>query len=170
MSSDALQTILVIDDNPDVRSTLEFILEDLGFQVALARNGTQGIAAYRAISPDLVFTDILMPEQDGIETIRQLRREFLDAKIVAMSGSRNACPSDDYLTIARKLGADAAILKPFVPEEIESTLRLVLSCTPNKLAMVADGAARLDQRGGQLREDLPLAGRGQDAAWRGYPG
>ena len=62
-------TALVIDDDPTVRESLEILLEHYGFQVAVARNGRQGIAAFRTLAPDVVLTDIMMPEQDGIETI-----------------------------------------------------------------------------------------------------
>src|SRR5579864_8161678 len=65
-------TVLVIDDDAVVRHSLEALLETYGFQVALARNGAQGLAAFRRIEPDLVMTDIVMPVQDGIETILTL--------------------------------------------------------------------------------------------------
>ena len=68
-------TVLVIDDDAIVRHSLEVLLETYGFQVALARNGAQGLAAFRRIAPDLVLTDIVMPVQDGIETILTMRRE-----------------------------------------------------------------------------------------------
>jgi two-component system, chemotaxis family, chemotaxis protein CheY len=104
-------TVLVIDDDADVRHSLELLLETYGFQVALARNGAQGLAAFRRIEPDLVLTDIVMPVQDGIETILTMRRERPDARIVAMSG-RGAVGDADYVDIATRLGADAALPKP----------------------------------------------------------
>src|SRR5690348_15772000 len=79
-------TVLVIDDEAVVRQSLETLLETYGFQVALARDGAQGLAAFRRIAPDLVLTDIVMPNQDGIETILTMRRERPAAKIIAMSG------------------------------------------------------------------------------------
>lgn len=104
-------TVLVIDDDAVVRESLEVLLETYGFQVSLARNGAQGLAAFRRIEPDLVLTDIIMPVQDGIETILTMRRERPDARIIAMSG-RGAIGNTDYVDIAARLGADTAIPKP----------------------------------------------------------
>jgi len=137
-----LPTILVIDDNPSVRECLQIVLESHGFQVVLANNGRQGVAAFRDAAPDVVLTDILMPEQDGIETIRAIRGEFPDAKIIAMSG-KSAVGETDYLTIARKLGADATLLKPFEGKDLEGALRSVLSSHSDVPADIANGAASL---------------------------
>lgn len=104
-------TVLVIDDEPVIRQSLELLLETYGFQVALARDGAQGLAAFRRIEPDLVLTDIVMPNQDGIETILSMRRERPSAKIIAMSG-RGSVGNAEYIDIAARLGADAAIPKP----------------------------------------------------------
>jgi DNA-binding response OmpR family regulator len=104
-------TVLVIDDEPVIRQSLELLLETYGFQVALARDGAQGLAAFRRIEPDLVLTDIVMPNQDGIETILTMRRERPSAKIIAMSG-RGSVGNAEYIDIAARLGADAAIPKP----------------------------------------------------------
>jgi DNA-binding response OmpR family regulator len=104
-------TVLVIDDESVVRESLELLLETYGFQVALARDGAQGLAAFRRIDPDLVLTDIVMPNQDGIETILTMRRERPQTKIIAMSG-RGSVGNTEYIDIAARLGADAAIPKP----------------------------------------------------------
>jgi two-component system chemotaxis response regulator CheY len=120
-----LPTVLVIDDEPAVRQSLEVLLGAYGFQVALARNGAQGLAAFRRIQPDLVLTDIIMPIQDGIETILILRRERPDARIIAISGGGPVGESD-YVTMATKLGADAAIAKPFESGELMDTVRSLL--------------------------------------------
>jgi len=146
-------TVLVIDDDPRVRETLEIMLDTYGFQVVMASNGRQGIAAFRDAAPDVVITDILMPEQDGIETIRAIRSEFPDAKIIAMSG-RGDFAGPDYLTIACKLGADRSILKPFDGEELENTLRSVLSMHSDKLATIAIGTASLHRTLDGIEERL----------------
>jgi two-component system, chemotaxis family, chemotaxis protein CheY len=104
-------TVLVIDDEPSIRHSLEMLLEAYGFQVALARDGVQGLAAFRRIAPDLVLTDIVMPNQDGIETILAMRRERPAAKIIAMSG-HGAVGNVEYADMAARLGADAAMSKP----------------------------------------------------------
>jgi CheY-like chemotaxis protein len=121
-------TVLVIDDDADVRHSLELLLETYGFQVALARNGAQGLAAFRRIEPDLVLTDIVMPVQDGIETILTMRRERPDARIVAMSG-RGAVGDADYVDIATRLGADAAIPKPLESSKLIAALQGLVAAT-----------------------------------------
>ena len=120
------RTVLVIDDDPDIRHSLESLLESYGFQVALARNGAQGLAAFRRIEPDLVLTDIVMPVQDGIETILTMRRERPDARIIAMSG-RGAVGNADYVDIAARLGADAAIPKPFEGSKLIAAVQALMA-------------------------------------------
>ncbi len=115
-------TVLVIDDDEAVRSSLEMLLEAYGYEVVLARDGRQGLAAFRANTPDMVLVDLMMPVQDGIETIVQIRREWPDAYIVAMSGGARI-GSWDGLAVARELGADHAIEKPFEADELLAILR-----------------------------------------------
>jgi DNA-binding response OmpR family regulator len=119
------RTVLVIDDEPIVRQSLEILLETYGYQVALARNGEQGLAAFRRIMPDLVLTDIVMPIRDGIETILTMRRERPDARIIAMSG-RGSVGNTDYVNIATQLGADAAIPKPLDGEKLIAAVRTLM--------------------------------------------
>jgi len=102
--------VLVIDDNPAFLRSLVRLLKAYGLDVAAARNGREGLAVFRKISPTVVLTDILMPVQDGINTIIAMRRERADVKIIAMSGGGL---QSDLLTMVKKLGADTAIEKPF---------------------------------------------------------
>lgn len=122
----AAAKVLVIDDDILVRRTISRILEHGGYQVALAENGAKGAAKFRSEHPDLVITDIIMPEQEGIETIIELRRENPDARIVAVSGG-GRLGSMDFLTVARKLGASEILRKPFEPAEL-------LGCVARALA------------------------------------
>src|SRR5215469_9931901 len=69
-------TVLIVDDDEAVRSSLEMLLEAYGYQVMLARDGRQGLSAFRANSPDVVLMDLMMPIQDGLETIALIRREW----------------------------------------------------------------------------------------------
>jgi CheY-like chemotaxis protein len=119
-------TVLVIDDEPVVRQSLEILLETYGFQVALARNGAQGLAAFRRIEPDLVLTDIVMPVQDGIETIRIMRRERPDARIIAMSGA-GPVGNSTYVDIAAQLGANAAVPKPLEGNKLIDAVQAVIA-------------------------------------------
>lgn len=109
--------ILVIDDEHLVRYTLARILRSKGYEVMTAADGVRGMAVFRSAAPDLVITDIIMPEQEGIETIRQMRSERPNAKIIAISGHIG---NFDVLAIARKLGADDVIRKPFDAAELLS--------------------------------------------------
>src|SRR5690348_1540554 len=115
-------TVLVIDDDEAVRSSLEMLLETYDFQVVLARDGRQGVAAFRANAPDVVLVDLMMPVEDGLETIALIRREWPKAGIVAMSGGAGI-GSWNGLAAARGLGADYAIEKPFEADELLAILR-----------------------------------------------
>src|ERR1700732_2229537 len=104
--------ILVIDDDVIVRETIVQILEDGGYQVLSAEDGKRGMAAFRSERPDLVITDIIMPEQEGIQTITEIRGVNPDAKIIAISGG-GRIGNTDFLKIARVVGAMDVIPKPF---------------------------------------------------------
>jgi DNA-binding response OmpR family regulator len=116
--------ILVIDDDSRMRYTLARVLGSGGHEVVTAENGNRGMAAFRRLGPELVITDIFMPEQEGIATIRQIRRERPAAKIMAISGSLGG-DRFDVLDIARKLGADDALQKPFDAAELLNRVRLL---------------------------------------------
>ena len=115
-------TVLVIDDDEAVHESLEMLLEVYGYQVVVARDGRQGLAAFRARAPDFVLIDLVMPVMDGMETIARLRRECPDVCIVAMS-SGPGIGNWGSLAAARKLGASHAIEKPFEPEKLLALLR-----------------------------------------------
>ena len=107
--------ILVIDDDADMRSLLDEMLRDGGHEVALAGDGREGVAKYRANRADLVITDLFMPNQEGLETIVELRHDFPNVLIIAMSGKTFARA---MLTIATRLGAVEVLMKPFQPAEL----------------------------------------------------
>ena len=81
-----MQRILVIDDDPLVRRTMERLLQKSGYEVRLAVDGIEGLRAFRTQRPDLVITDIIMPQKEGLDTIRLLRTWSPDVKIIAISG------------------------------------------------------------------------------------
>ncbi|MBK8128254.1 MAG: response regulator [bacterium] len=120
--------ILVIDDDPNVRQMLCSMLEREGFETETAVNGHQGMAQFRANPAQLVITDIIMPEQEGIETIRQLKTEFPDVPVIAMSGGGRIGPSD-YLSMAKLLGAAYTLSKPFDRTQLLIAVRDVLGAS-----------------------------------------
>jgi len=110
-----MSKVLVIDDDAVVRSTLEAVLVDAGYEVTLAKDGVVGCTAFHREQPDVVVTDIMMPEQDGIGAIRQIISESPDTKIIAISGGARLS-NVDFLQLARKLGARGVLPKPFDPD------------------------------------------------------
>ena len=117
--------ILVIDDNPEICAILRETLEPAGYEVVVASNGRAGLVLHRARHADLVITDIFMPEQDGIETIIELRRGDPDVKIIAMSGG-GSMRDLSYLPAARQLGAAHSISKPFDCENVLAIVNRLL--------------------------------------------
>ena len=120
-----MTTILVIEDDAAFRRMVVRVLAGAGHEVSEASDGREGLALFRAHHPALVITDILMPEREGIETIRQLRREAESVAIIAISGG-GAPPYLRYLDFASKLGADATLAKPFYPAELIETVNRVV--------------------------------------------
>lgn len=117
--------ILIIDDDDRLRGAVRELLSDEGHEVVEARDGTEGIRAYRAQAASLVMCDLFMPGKDGLETIRDLRKEFPDVRIVALSGG-GFQGTMDLLNVARHLGAAAILSKPFKMEELLSLVRRLL--------------------------------------------
>ncbi|MCX6620721.1 MAG: response regulator, partial [Acidobacteria bacterium] len=114
--------ILVTDDEPGVRLFLRLMLESEGYEVSEAGNGQEAVRAIRDSPIDLMITDLIMPEQEGIETIRQVRREHPTIGIIALSGAGNK----SYLDMTEALGADCAMAKPINPEALLEEVKRVL--------------------------------------------
>ena len=124
-----LARVLVIDDNSDIREMIQTVLQHAGYEVTLAADGGKGIEAQRAQAFDLVITDIFMPQQDGIETIGLMKKEFPRTPIIAMSGGGRFVtrqPGVDYLAAARAFGADRLLRKPFDIDELLEAVQEVL--------------------------------------------
>lgn len=119
--------VLVIDDDDLVRETLRLALEGANFEVVEATDGEKGIRIYEVEPIDLVITDILMPEKEGIETIIELRRKDPDVRIVAISGG-DRIGGIQFLELAGKLGADRMLSKPF---RVEALLKAVRDLLPD---------------------------------------
>ena len=114
--------ILVVDDNADLRSTIQALLQADGFEVVVAGDGEAALAAHQTRPADVVITDLFMPDKDGIETIVELKKLSPKLKIVAMSGWTSTQGSD-YLRVAREIGATVTLQKPFDPQELSRVVR-----------------------------------------------
>ena len=120
-----MQKILIIDDEPHILLMLKKMLERVGYEIEIATNGVEGIKLFKESGSDLVITDIIMPEKEGLETIREMRRIKSDLKIIAMSGGGKVS-ADNYLQIARIFGAAKSIAKPFTQKEMVSAVQSLL--------------------------------------------
>jgi CheY-like chemotaxis protein len=116
-----MKRILLADDDDSFRKMLRKTLVKMGFEVAEANNGNEALKAFAHNPPDLVITDLVMPEKEGLETINALRRIHAGVKIIAMSGGGRG-NAVDYLKVAKMLGADRVLSKPFSNEEIATAL------------------------------------------------
>jgi PAS domain S-box-containing protein len=115
--------ILIADDEPAVRSLLQEVLTEAGYQVLPASNGREAMEIVRTAHPDLVITDLVMPNQEGVETIQMIRKEFPAIKIVAMSGALGG----QFLRALGRLGADASLSKPVSPEALQKLVGELLT-------------------------------------------
>jgi CheY-like chemotaxis protein len=116
------QAVLIIEDDVIVRHSLEDLLQGSGIEVITASDGREGMKLFRVHQPRVVVTDIIMPKQEGIETIRQIRREAPETKIIAMSGG-GRIGNSDLLSIAAAFGANVTLAKPFEPKEFIDAVR-----------------------------------------------
>ena len=118
-------TILIIDDDHGVIATLEWLLESEGYRVTIARDGGQGLAAYAKTLPELVITDIIMPNETGIAVITGIKRINPAAKIIAISGG-GRIGNMNFLEVAKEIGASTIVSKPFDAEEMLGAVRSLL--------------------------------------------
>lgn len=120
-----MPSILIIDDDPQVLAMLRQRLMRNGYEVIEAADGKEGVKIYRENPTDLIITDLIMPEKEGIEIIIELRRDFPDIKIIAMSGGGRVSP-DQYLPMAKGLGARYTFAKPIEMEELLQAINELL--------------------------------------------
>ena len=118
--------ILVIDDEPYILLMLKKMLERVGHTVDMAVNGEEGLETFQKTPADLIITDIVMPEKEGLETIRELKKQHPMLKIIAISGG-GRIDSREYLTSARLFGADLIFQKPFKQKEILEAVKKLLA-------------------------------------------
>lgn len=122
--------ILVIDDEQLLRSTVVTILTRGGYSVEEASDGKAGIAMFHKNPPDVVITDIFMPNRDGIEIIKELKHSSPQTKIIAMTGGGNMRMME-IASVAKVLGADLVLDKPFESESLLAAINAVLATSPS---------------------------------------
>ena len=108
-----MPSVLVVDDEAQIRGVIRDALEQAGYAVEEARGGREGLDRYRLNPADVVLMDILMPDQDGLESILAFRREFPSSRVIAMTGGSDMIGVLNFLEVAKMLGACGALQKPF---------------------------------------------------------
>lgn len=116
--------ILIIDDDERILTSLQDILQQEGYIISCATSGKEGLKQFEAINPDLVITDIVMPDMEGIELIKMIRKNNIKIPIIAMSGD---LIGQKFLKAARLLGAIDTLLKPFSAKVLKEKINSVLS-------------------------------------------
>lgn len=121
-----MANILLIEDDPTALQALVITLEEDGHQVRSAENGQVGLALFDRESFDLVITDLIMPEVEGMEVLQTIKRNDVSAKVLVISGG-GQIPSSFYLETAQKLGADNILAKPFSASELNLAVSNLLN-------------------------------------------
>ena len=111
--------ILLVEDEERVRALLKGVLESNGYEVQEASSGKEALQSYARSPPDLILTDLVMPDMEGIELITKIRKSDPNLKIIAMSGS-------NYLDIAERLGVDHTLAKPFSNKSLLNAVKATL--------------------------------------------
>lgn len=115
-----MSRILVVDDEPLVREFIRRALESAGHSVSEAQNGSVATGLAKLMPFDLVITDMIMPQKEGLETVREIRDTKPEARILAISGQSN-------LDLAKELGADGVLAKPFRKPDLLAAVDALLS-------------------------------------------
>lgn len=118
--------ILVIDDEEQICNKLKAMLTRSNHQVFQAKDGVQGVRSFYQFKPDLVITDINMPNKDGLEVIMELLKYDQNTIIIAMSGWQRTVIDNSNLEIAKMLGAKETLLKPFAYQQLQDVIESVL--------------------------------------------
>ena len=116
--------ILLIEDNDSIRTLLRETLALAGHTVIEARNGAEGLDLFRQAGADLVITDIVMPDKNGLAVVMALREHVPPVNIIAISGAGNS--AEDYLDRAYRMGAMKVLLKPFTPAALIAAIDALL--------------------------------------------
>jgi DNA-binding NtrC family response regulator len=125
-------SILIADDEESIRALMQHWLSAAGHKVKGAGNATEAMAALKADQFDLVITDILMPDGDGLDLITGMKKAQPGAKIVAMSGGGRYMEGQDCLKMARGMGAHAIVTKPFTLPQLQAGIEQAFAPVPEQ--------------------------------------
>ncbi len=117
--------ILIIDDDESIRSVFKRFLTGRGYEVEVASDGRKGLRFLEEVDVDLVLTDIMMPETDGLEVVMSIRGQEPNIPVIAMSGGMHAMPMD-FLPMAKKFGAQKVLYKPIELDDLQTAIDEVL--------------------------------------------
>ena len=117
-----MKSVLVVDDEPGMREMVKQLLLNEGYHVLEASNGKHVMEFMKNETPELVITDIIMEEMDGVAIILEIRENYPDVKIIAMSGGKKIS-SEDYLESASGLGTDRIFTKPFALSDMLNAIK-----------------------------------------------
>jgi DNA-binding NtrC family response regulator len=116
--------ILLVDDDESIRALYSKALASVGFDVKTAQNGREAFRCVGEYAPELIILDLVMPEQEGIETLLQLQSSYPKIPVLAISGALGA---NEYLSVADLLGASQTLQKPIKPDQLLTTVRSMLN-------------------------------------------
>lgn len=123
--------ILIIDDDQAIQNVFTQFLESMGYQTKSALNGKEGLSQMLEETPDLIITDIMMPEMDGLELLTYIREHKLDLPVIAISGGMQTA-SMNFLPLARKFGACQVFEKPVSLVQLRKAVQEMLNNTPEE--------------------------------------
>ena len=121
-----MKTYLIVDDEPDVAEMISETLQEAGVNIELALNGADALKILSNKKIDLVITDVVMPDTNGIDLIMNLKNSYADIPIVAFSGGGGIDGRFDYLEIAKLVGASDILRKPFSAESLRKSVSAAL--------------------------------------------
>jgi len=147
--------ILIIDDNDDFRALLHLTLASFGHTVIEARNGNEGLAMFKQAKPDLVITDMVMPEKDGLEVLWFLfARQLPPVKVIAISGDDRQLSANN-LKMAKFMGAAKVLTKPISNEVLIATINKLLPVAAIKVEVGQPPAEPHSPKGDTAKTKLP---------------
>ena len=120
-------SVVVADDVAEIQQLLQLWLRELGYLVTCVSTGAEAVRVLRTVHVDMVITDILMPDGDGLELITELRKVQPSARVIAMSGGGSHLRASDCLKLAKSLGAHGVLMKPFNRQQLVDVVSAQLS-------------------------------------------